>query len=85
MEHTGDLYALRHVAQPDRMPPFVDPWARLLPRRDTVDTDVFVLLVEPSRPRADTLLKGWADLQGQPGGFEELVARSDEAGYPPPW
>ena len=85
LEETGELYAVRQVAQPDELPPFANPWARVLPRRDDVETEVFVLLVEPSRPRVDTLLIGWADLQGQPGGFEELVARLDKAGYPPPW
>jgi hypothetical protein len=44
-----------------------------------------VLLTEPSRSRIDSLLEGWADLHGQPGGFEELMGRMDNAGYPPPW
>ena len=85
LEYTGELYAVRQVEQPGGPPPFADPWVHVLPRRDDVETEVFVLLVEPSRQRVDALLMGWADLQGRPGGFEELVARLDEAGYPPPW
>ena len=85
VEDTGELYAVRPVEQADGPPPVVDPWAHVLPRRYHVETEVFVLLVEPSRQRVDTVLTGWADAQGEPGGFEELVARLDEAGYPPPW
>ena len=43
-----------------------------------------MLLTEPSRLRIDSLLDGRADLQGQLNGFEELIGRLDQAGYPPP-
>jgi len=87
LERTGELYAVRHVAWAQGLPPLVDPWAqfRLRHRQDRVEAEVFVLLVESSRQRIDSLLDGWAHQQGQSGGFEELVARLDEAGYPPPW
>ena len=85
LEDTGELVAVRHVAWPGRLPPIVDPSIRMLPRRDQIEIELFLLLVEPSRRRVDDLLKGWADLQGSPEGFEELVARLEKAGYPPPW
>jgi hypothetical protein len=90
LEHTGELYAVRYVAHSEGLHPLanplVNPWIHVLPRRDHhVETEVFVLLVEPSRSRVDALLNGWPDLQGQPEGFEGLVGRLDEAGYPPPW
>ena len=85
LEDTGELVAVRHVSHSVGLPPMVDPWIRVLPRRDHLEMELFVLLVEPSRSRVDQWLKGWADLQGQPEGFEELIARLDEAGYPPPW
>lgn len=85
LEHTGELYAVRHVAHGDALPRFANPWVLMLPGRYDVETEVFVLLVEPSRRRVDDLLNGWADHQGRPEGFEELVARLHEAGYPPPW
>ena len=86
LEQTGELFAVRHVAQPEGLPPLVDPWVRFRPpRQDRIESEVFVLLVERSRKRVDTLLEGWADQQGKPGGFEELVGRLDLAGYPPPW
>ena len=85
LEDTGEVYAVRQVVTAGGPPPLLDPWVRVLPRRPDVETEVFVLLVEPSRHRVDTLLDGWADQQGRPGGFEGLIARLDEAGYPPPW
>lgn len=85
LEDTGELYAVRYVAHSVGLPPLIDPWIRVLPRRDHVETDVFVLLVEPSRRRVDALLNEWADWQGRPEGFEELVGRLDAGGYPPPW
>jgi hypothetical protein len=86
LEDTGELYAVRHLARRDGpLLPLANPWFLVMPRSDKLETEVFVLLVEPSRERVDALLTGWADLQGEPGSFEELVARLDEAGYPPPW
>jgi hypothetical protein len=85
VEDTGELYALRHVRYPHRRPPIPDPWVLMLPRGAEVEAELFVLLTEPSRERIDSLLDGWADLQGEPGGFEELVSRLEKGGYPPPW
>ena len=85
VEDTGELYALRHVKYPHRRPPIPDPWIWVLPRGADVEAELFVLLTEPTRARIDSLLAGWPDLQGQPGGFEELLSRLDKAGYPPPW
>jgi hypothetical protein len=85
VENTGELYALRQVEHEGGPPPFADPWVHLLRRRDGVEVEIFVLLTEPSRARVDSLLEGWADLQGRPGGFEDLVTRLDDVGYPPPW
>jgi hypothetical protein len=85
VENTGELYTLRQVQWAGGPPPCADPWIHMLPRRDKVEAEVFVLLTEPSRQRIDSLLDGWADLQRQPGGFEALVSRLDKAGYPPPW
>jgi hypothetical protein len=84
VEDTGEVYALRHVLI-DRLPPIVHPWVGLLPGGAEVEAEVFVLLTEPTRRRIDSLLHGWSDLQGRPGGFEELLRRLDKAGYPPPW
>lgn len=85
LENTGELYAVRQVETSGGPPPYADPWAHVLPRRHEVETEVFVLLVEPSRQRIDALLSGWVDMQGEPGSFEKLVGRLDGAGYPPPW
>jgi hypothetical protein len=64
LEQTGELFAVRHLARPGPgLPPFADPWVHVLPRRVDVETELFVLLVEPSRPRVDALLDGWADMQ----------------------
>lgn len=89
VEETGELYAIREVLRGDGgalpLVALANPWVLVLPRRVDVEAEIFVLLTEPSRPRIDRLLEGWADLQGQPGGFEALMDRLDEAGYPPPW
>ena len=89
VEQTGELYAIREVLRGEgRALPLValaNPWILALPRRVDVEAEIFVLLTEPSRSRIDSLLEGWADLQGQSGGFEELIGRLDKAGYPPPW
>jgi hypothetical protein len=89
VERTGELYAIREVLRGEApLLPIIalaNPWVLALPRRVDVEAEIFVLLTEASRPRIDSLLDGWADLQGQPGGFEELVGRLDKAGYPPPW
>jgi hypothetical protein len=85
VEQTGELYAIRQVLRLKGPPPAADPWVLVLPPRADVEAEIFVLLAEPSRRRIDSLLDGWAELQGQPGGFEELVGRLDKAGYPPPW
>ena len=85
VEQTGELYAIREVLRTGGPLPIADPWVFVLPRRADVDGEIFVLLTEPSRQRIDSLLEGWVDLQGQPGGFEELIGRLDKAGYPPPW
>ena len=52
---------------------------------DWLDEEVFVVLTERDRGRIDTLLAGWDALQGQPGGFEELMARLEKQGFPLPW
>ncbi len=85
LEQTGELYAIRQVLRVAGPPPVADPWVLVLPPRADVEAEIFVLLTEPSRPRIESLLDGWPDLQGEPGGFEELIGRLDKAGYPPPW
>lgn len=87
VEQTGELYAVREVLRGGGPLPLVvpNPLILMLPRRVDVEAEIFVLLTEPSRQRIDSLLDGWADLQGQAGGFEELMGRLDKAGYPPPW
>ena len=87
VEQTGELYAIREVLHgggPLQLA-VAAPTVLVLPRRVDVDAEIFVLLTEPSRSRIDSLLDGWADLQGRTGGFEELMSRLDKAGYPPPW
>ena len=87
VEQTGELYAIREVLRGGEPSPLAlaYPWMIVLTRRADVEAEIFVLLTEPSRQRIDSLLDGWADLQGQAGGFEELMGRLDKAGYPPPW
>jgi len=87
VEQTGELYAIREILHGGGPLPLAlaNPWALVLPRRVDVEAEIFVLLTEQSRERIDSLLDGWADLQGEPGGFEELIGRLDKAGYPPPW
>jgi hypothetical protein len=91
VEQTGELYAIREVVRGGDVPlaalpmALANPWVFILPRRVDIEAEIFVLLTETSRERVDGLLEGWADLQGEPGGFEELIGRLDKAGYPPPW
>ena len=87
VEQTGELYAIREVLRDGGPLPLalVSPWLHVLQRPADDEAEIIVLLTEPSRRRIDALLDGWADLQGQPGGFEELMGRLDKAGYPPPW
>jgi len=91
VEQTGELYTIREVLRGGGLPlaalpvALASPWVLALPRRVDVEAEIFVLLTEPSRSRIDSLLEGWPELQGQPGGFEELMGRLDKAGYPPPW
>jgi hypothetical protein len=86
VEQTGELYAIREVLRTGGpLLPLANPWILAMPRRADVEAEIFVLLTEPSRQGVDGLLDGWADLQGEPGGFEELIGRLDKAGYPPPW